>query len=237
MLDYSVFEPFCRYFSILAELNSGERITRRLSRGEFQFRRNSNNDSLVQPMDRIQKSVLEQINSKKIEGYKYLYDNYFASLCSFSAHFVGNRDEAEDIVQEVIIRIWNGRATFNSLAALTSFLYVSVKNASLNTIRDHSKECHGVDGCNCFAAEDKIVDQLMIEEEFYRHIYAEVNKLTPERRNIILLSIEGFSNQEIAEKTGVSVNTVKTLKLKTYRLLRSAFETIHTFPLFFISLS
>ena len=71
---------------------------------------------------------------------------------------------------------------------------------------------------------EKSVQQVIIEEEYYRQIYVAINKLSPERKNVILLSMDGLINKEIAEKAGISVNTVKTLKLKAYRFLRNELE-------------
>ena len=67
--------------------------------------------------------------------------------------------------------------------------------------------------------ENTILD-VLIEEEFFRQIHVTINNLTPERRKVILFTMEGLTNREIAEKVGVSVNTVKTLKIKAYRILR-----------------
>lgn len=180
-------------------------------------------------MDSIQHTVLNQINSKKIEGYRYLYNNYYASLCSFSSGFLRHREDAEDIVQDVFMRLWNGEATFHSFKALTSFLYLCVRNASLNARRDQKNVHIEDEDYNNFEFKEKTIVQRMIEEEFYRQIYIEINKLSPERRNIIMLSLEGFTNKEIADKTRVSVNTVKTLKLKTYRLLRDNLKQLVAF--------
>ena len=60
--------------------------------------------------------------------------------------------------------------------------------------------------------EDTILD-VLIEEEFFRQIHVTISNLTPERRKVILFTMEGLTNREIAEKAGVSVNTVKTLKI------------------------
>lgn len=179
-------------------------------------------------MDNFKDHIIDQINSKKIEGYKYLYDNFYASLCSFSANFFEHKEDAEDIVQDVFMRLWKGVSIFNSIKALTSFLYLSVKNASLNATRNRAKWSEFDISNNGEIAnlklEDKTIEQVLIEEEFYRQIYMAINKLSPERRKAVMLSMEGYTNKEIADKIGVSVNTVKTLKLKAYRFLRDTLE-------------
>lgn len=175
-------------------------------------------------MDDLENHIVDQINSKKIEGYKHLYNDFYASLCSFSANFLEYKEDAEDVVQDVFMRLWKSNATFNSIKALTSFLYLAVKNASLNATRNKRKWSE-LDISNNgeianLKGEGKTIEQLLIEEEFYRQIYVAINKLSPERKMAVMLSMEGYTNKEIADKIGVSVNTVKTLKLKAYRVLR-----------------
>lgn len=178
-------------------------------------------------MNIFENQIISQINAKHRDGYKFLYENFYASLCNFSAHFLVKKEEAEDIVQDVFMKLWQSDATFDSITALTSFLYLSVKNTSLNAIRNRAKwseldPLDKIDADNL--KEGQTIEQLLIQEEFYREIYNAINKLSPKRREIIMLSMEGYSIIEIANRTGVSVNTVKTLKLKAYRLLRDTIE-------------
>ncbi|PCH68358.1 MAG: hypothetical protein COC06_09665 [Bacteroidales bacterium] len=175
-------------------------------------------------MTKPEEMIIQQINQKKFEGYEYIYDNYYSSLCSFSSRFFKSKSDAEDVVQDVILRLWKSNSNFNSTKALTSYLFFSVKNASLNAIRNDSKWSNIDINHYDIKIDDKSIDQVLIEEEYYRQIHLAINKLGPERKRVILLSMEGLSNKEIAEKTGVSVNTVKTLKLKAYRFLREELE-------------
>ncbi|MHA7109409.1 RNA polymerase sigma factor [Sunxiuqinia elliptica] len=169
-------------------------------------------------------NILELINQKRIDGYKYLYANFYPSLCSFASSFFKQNDLVEDIVQDVFIRLWRSDSKFNSTRALKSYLYFSVKNACLNSIRDNSKlsdiDFSSDNEIQAMVLEDKSIEQLLIEEEFYRQIHVAIEKLSPERKRIILLSLEGFSNKEIAEELDISINTVKSLKLRAYSVLR-----------------
>ncbi len=178
------------------------------------------------------------INKKKLEGYKYLFDCYYPSLCSYSSRFLNYKSDSEDIVQDVFLRLWKSKAKFNSTTALSSYLYNSVKNACLNAIRNNSKmsdiSIDEIKDNNILKIDDKSVEQIIIEEEYYRQIYVTINKISPQRKNIILLSMEGFTNKEIANKTGVSINTVKTLKLKAYRFLKEELKLVLFVFLFYL---
>lgn len=179
-------------------------------------------------MGKSEDIAIEQINLKELEGYKYLYDNYYSSLCNFASKFFKQKTDAEDVVQDVILNLWKSNSNFNSIKALTAYLYNSVKNASLNAIRNDAKwadiDISNHSDVKNLRINEKSVQQVIIEEEYYRQIYVAINKLSPERKNVILLSMDGLTNKEIAEKAGISVNTVKTLKLKAYRFLRNELE-------------
>ena len=69
----------------------------------------------------------------------------------------------------------------------------------------------------------------IIEEEVHREIIAAIEKLPQERRRIVQLSMEGYSQEEIAEELQVSVNTVKTQKRKAYAFLRAELKNLFVF--------
>jgi RNA polymerase sigma-70 factor (ECF subfamily) len=167
--------------------------------------------------------IIACINKKNLDGYKYIYANYYTSLCNFSTRFSISKKDAEDIVQNVILKLWENSAKFNSFKALKAFLYTSVKNSCINAIRNKSRKSEIELSEHAFLnlnTELESIEALIVEEEYYRQIHLVIGQLSPEREKVILHSMEGLSNQEIALKIGVSINTVKTLKLKAYRFLR-----------------
>lgn len=169
--------------------------------------------------------VIELVNLKRKDGFKYLYDCFFPSLCRFSYRITNCLSESEDIIQELFVRLWKSDVKFTSKPALVSYLYLSTKNASLNALR-HSGKGKKAEN-NELSLLEKVdngeasIQQIMIEEEVHRQVYNAIYELSPERRNIILLSMQGFTNSEIAKIAGISINTVKTLKLRSYRILRN----------------
>ena len=57
-------------------------------------------------------------------------------------------------------------------------------------------------------------------EELLRQLYRYINELPEDRRKIMLLSIKGFSGQEIADQLGITIHTVKTQKNRSFKFLR-----------------
>lgn len=180
-------------------------------------------------MNWLTDKILIQVNKKSIKGFRSLYENSYSSLCSFSNKLLNNKQVAEDVVHDVFLRLWNGKTSFNSPKALMAFLYISVRNASLNELRVNKKftDCALTDNLDFTATEEDSLQQIMIEDEYYRQLYAAINLLSPQRRKIILLSMEGIASKDIAQMLGISVNTLKTLKRKSYQFLRNKLEPIN----------
>ena len=167
--------------------------------------------------------VIDGINEKKDEAFKYLYDTYYASLCRYAGRFVGEFMDEEDVVQEILVKLWEREGSFENMKALSAYLYRSVHNACLVFIRDQKefreeKLIGKLGEVMEFNSPDN--EQLLIEEEYYRQIFVVLNSLPEERRVIVEMTMEGIKNEDIARQLHISVNTVKTLKKKAYVYLR-----------------
>ena len=66
-----------------------------------------------------------------------------------------------------------------------------------------------------------------LEEEVGRELMKSIHKLPEQRKTVLLLHIEGYSQEEIARKLGISVNTVKTQKLRARKFLRNEFKNLN----------
>ena len=166
--------------------------------------------------------VVAGINEKDEHAFKYLYDTYYASLCHYARRFVGEQANEEDIVQEILIKLWEGKGYFKNKKVLAVYLYRSVHNACLFFLRDQKERT----GLNLQQLEEKLEfdspdqEELLLEEEYYRQIFCTLGTLSAQRRMIVELTMQGKTNEEIAVELNISVNTVKTLKRKAYAYLR-----------------
>ena len=135
-------------------------------------------------------------------------------------------------MQETFINLWEKRGIYSDMVYFKAYLYKSLYNNALFYLRQH-KVSEDVDP----GIEDDTESALnaIIEEEVHREIIAAIDKLPPERRRVVELSMVGYSQEEIAEKLNISVNTVKTQKRKAYAFLRE--ELQHLFVLFLMLLN
>lgn len=174
-------------------------------------------------MQDAQRTIIDGINTKSSMSYKYLYDNYYASLCRYAKRFLADMAGEEDVVQDIFVKLWERDGEFSDIKGVSAYLYRAVHNACLIKLRDN-RELSGRNlellGLN--TEYDSVdTERFLIQEEYYRQLHVALQALSTQRREIILLSLQGKKIEEIATLMGISVNTVKTLKRKTYIHLRA----------------
>lgn len=158
---------------------------------------------------------------------------YYLSLCTYGYAFVKDEDVVGDFVQEAFLSLWKRREGFHVFAAIKSFLYLNVKNSCLNWLKHEVVKMRNERELSeyllCIDDEDFI-----LENEIHEELYRALKDLPEQSRRVVVMTMHGLSNQEIASQLNISQNTVKTLKLKAYRVLRERLKNVHWFLLFLL---
>jgi RNA polymerase sigma-70 factor, ECF subfamily len=162
--------------------------------------------------------------------FKLFFHSYYNPLCSYALTFLKYTDVAEEVVQEMFIKIWESRHELNISSSLRSYLYRSVHNSCINYLKHmevknkQSREItediqyHSVlANLNSSGSSlDKIVS-----DELEAHLNKVINDLPNECRRIFLLKRQKqLTYPEIAAHLNISVNTVKTQLLRAFEKLR-----------------
>lgn len=151
--------------------------------------------------------------------FKKLFSNYYSPLCLFADKYLDDIELSKDLVQDVFVKLWERDVKITSKLTMKSFLYVTVRNACLNYMRQNSLNEKRLQDYSELNSESLYEFNVLDEDVNYR-LYRAVDRLSPRSREAILLAIQDYSNQEIAEKMEVTINTVKTLKQRAYRRLK-----------------
>ncbi len=160
-------------------------------------------------------------NLKNKQTFKSFFEGSYSSLCLFTNKYLKDKDISRDIVQDAFLYLWVKRDDFSSENSAKSYLYKYVKDRSLNYLRD--KGVRQKIEFKRMESETFFRDNL-IEEETYLIIFNAIKKLSPQSQRVIELSLDGLKNQEIAEELLVSINTVKTIKLRAFAALREGLK-------------
>lgn len=168
------------------------------------------------------KNVIDFLKKGNIKAYDYLFETYYSELCNYATNLCRDRIKSEDIVQNVIIRLWKKRKKLQSDISLKNYLYRSVYNEFVDQYRKDSAitvlEKKYIEGVEKFY---EIKDEPEVEK-FYQIIKREIEKLPPRcKETFVLNKLEGLTYNEISEFQRVSVNTVEKQMVKALKILRS----------------
>ena len=163
--------------------------------------------------------LFEQIRLGNKKAFEAIFRRFYVSMCSVAYRYPRDASAAEDIAQEAFLKLWEKRDSYRDIPDLKTFLYVAVKNLSLNYLRDKKDniECSRLE---LVSSENFFCSQL-VREETFRIISEAVNSLPLQSAKIMNLVLKGKQNKEIAGLLGISVATVKTLKYNALRTLKS----------------
>lgn len=177
-------------------------------------------------------SEIEFDNGEKLAMRDFFLANY-SVLCSFASKYILERIHCEDIVQDVFVSFWEKKRSFPNIYSLKSFFYTSVRNSCLDYLKHQKvKERYREINVDTERQNESFLDEI-IRNEAYNVIYQEINKLPPMGKKVLLLSLNGNSNEEIAVALGIAINTVKTHKARAYQVLRSKLTDLVLLSLLF----
>lgn len=145
------------------------------------------------------------------QAFAQIYIACMPNLLKFSNSIIKNKELAEEIVSDVFINIWQKRADMDKIENFKLYLYISVKNTSLNYLSRHFRK-------NIISLEEMSMnismspynpEQLLITTEAVKKINYEINKLPPRCKIIFKLAKEDrLKYNEIAQLLNISVNTI-----------------------------
>jgi RNA polymerase sigma-70 factor (family 1) len=151
-----------------------------------------------------------------------LFHEFYPALCLFALRITDDQSAAEDIAEGAFLKIWERRDSFFHIKVLRSYLYTSVKNASINyRLQRQRRIVHeGQNGIGIDISEST-VEENIIRAETFREIYTALEKLPPQCRKIIsMIFRDGKNSREVAEELNLAVGTVKTQKARGLTLLK-----------------
>jgi RNA polymerase sigma-70 factor (ECF subfamily) len=145
------------------------------------------------------------------QAFKQFYQLLFFKLYQFAYSFVHSKENAEEVVNDVFLNFWQKRKTIDSINNINVYLYVAVKNASLNYLR---KNNHILP-----ASLDELTvhhlhlvpspESLLITRELQSQIFEAIEQLPPRCKIIFkLIKEDRLSYKEVASILEISVKTV-----------------------------
>lgn len=158
---------------------------------------------------------------------KNFKENY-KELCLVSFFYTKDIKEAEDIVQDVFVKIIE-KQNQHQIKNLNSYLKAAVRNASLKRISYNSK-LQTIDENAIFYNEKTTLEDNELALKKKIRLYQQIDLLPEQCKKVFLLCVlEDLKYQEAADTLGISINTVKTQMKKAFKKLRSSLKDTYFF--------
>ncbi len=155
-----------------------------------------------------------------------LYDRYSRTVFGVGLKILGDRSMAEELVQEVFLKVWRSAGTFDSArGSFSTWLYRVTRSVALDLYRKRARRVRPVpDGVMHIATtrDPSAGPQEVVDESWLSWRMSRALEMldAPHREVIELAHFEGLSQREISERTGVPLGTVKTRTASAYKSLR-----------------
>lgn len=149
----------------------------------------------------------------------YLYKD---KLYSFTLRLVNNTDVAEDIVQDVFLKLWNNRAQLSAVSSFGGYVFQMAQNQSINSFRRMASETLILSELfHQQSPADLSTEQAIHFRETQALVAAIVSKLPPQQKLVYQLSREqGLRHEEIAQQLKLSPSTVKNHLIQALHTIR-----------------
>ena len=156
-------------------------------------------------------------------AFHYLIRIYFPVLGRYACRVTRiSSAEAEDVIEEVFIRLWERRVQFTGFGEVKGFLYTSVRNGCINVLRSRQREATRTAAyMQLYAKSGDSGEAEVIYSELLAEIRKSVDALPAKMREIFILShYKKMSNEAIAAHLNLSHQTVRNQKSKALALLK-----------------
>ena len=153
--------------------------------------------------------------------FKAFFETFFIPVYTLMQRYTGERELSRDFTQEAFVRVFEHWGEFETEENAKAFLYTVARRIYLDHCKHQKIENQYQNRVNEENTEEYDFLKEVTQQEVSRILYDAVDKLPSQTRSIILLNLKGFNNTEVAERLGVSVNTIKSLKKSAYVTLRT----------------
>ena len=158
----------------------------------------------------------------------------FKPLVYYATEIIGHRHLAEEIVQDVMMKVWEKRSEITIKDSFKAYLFSSVHNKSLNALRElNTRKASVNQACSekmmeflseTFCSDDNFIDKIFSDETEII-IDIAIRQLPAQCREVFCKSrFDKMNNAEIANRLGISENTVKTHIYRALQKISVALE-------------
>lgn len=157
--------------------------------------------------------LYQRIKDKDKQAMEILYDRYEKILYSFVYKLTEDREAAEEVIQEVFIKLWRGVANYHSdRGKFSSWLFTLARNQAIDLIRKKkTNRLVNMEAIEPIVSPESTADEMIEWNEEKKEVRKAIRRLSEEQREIIqFVYFQGYTQQKIADKYKIPLGTVKS---------------------------
>ena len=158
----------------------------------------------------ISQDLIEELTEGNQEAFRTVFKAAYPQVRAFSKGFTKNDADADDIAQQVFIKLWTKRAILAKVRNFETYLYTITKNTVLNHMASQKAFMVDISDVRNLSTENTSPLEQIEASDLQLLIDMTVENMPPQRQAVYKLSrVEGLSNDQIAEKLGLQKKTVE----------------------------
>jgi RNA polymerase sigma-70 factor (ECF subfamily) len=166
--------------------------------------------------------LVKRLKASDHEAFRAVFNLWQQNIFNFLCFRTKDAARAEDLLQDVFLKLWNNRDRLDEKKSLRNYLYTIADNLALNDARHEKVVAKHREGTNVPMFTNAENPQFILEEkEWKRKLEGAIASLPEKPRVIFLMSrMEDLSYQEIADRLSISIKTVETHMVRALKDLR-----------------
>ena len=144
-------------------------------------------------------------------SFDVIFKLYYPKVKNFVYGFVGVESEAEDIAQDIFLKLWMKRNNIQIMTNFETYLYTMARNCTLNALKSSSVRHKLQSLTDADVVADTGVEDIIYSEELHELINRVTGQMPDQRRRVFTMCrLDGMSNEEIGRRLNISKRTVET---------------------------
>jgi RNA polymerase sigma-70 factor (ECF subfamily) len=183
------------------------------------------------------KDLMVMIAVGNRDAFTCLYHRYFYYLYTLAMRYLKDESESEDILQQVFIKLWQMRDSGVIKDNVRGYLFAMTRNSILNYVRNKNRLLQRNYRLSQEVNEEEQDIWVMADkEDLILEMKKAIDGLPPQQKQVANLRCEGLSNQEIASRLHLSLNTVNSHYTKGLKALKTTLGALMSFILIYIGI-
>ncbi|MBV7531009.1 RNA polymerase sigma factor [Chitinophaga sp. sic0106] len=151
-----------------------------------------------------ERDILNQIANNDEQAFAALFNGYVQQTGKIVFAITGSKEQTEEIVQDVFLKIWNERTRLPEIHKFNAYLFILLRNHTINYINKLVTERKHQQQYSQF-----VLHNTTEQNTVHEHLEKAIERLPSQQKTVFLLRAQGYKNPEIADKMNLSTDSVK----------------------------